>query len=89
MDREEIGWEGLDLTDLYPVKDKWRAVVNAVMNLRFPEIWGNLTVGGTVSFARTALLCLLLKPACVIMKLVLSYHDKQERARAMVQAVSR
>jgi hypothetical protein len=59
MDREEIGWEDLDLIDLYPVKDKWRAVVNTVMNLWFPEIWGNLTLGGTVSFARTSLLCFL------------------------------
>jgi hypothetical protein len=62
MDREEIGWEGLDLIELYPVKDKWRAVVNTVMNLRFPEIWGNLTVRRTVGVARTALLsCIVLK----------------------------
>ena len=60
MDREEIGWEGLDLIYLYPVKDKWRAVVNTVMNLRFPEIWRNLTVRGTVGVARTALLNFLL-----------------------------
>jgi len=25
MDREEIRWEALDLIDLYPVKDNWRA----------------------------------------------------------------
>ena len=54
MDHEEIGWEDLGLIDLHPAKDKWRAVVNTVMNPRFPEIWGNLTVGGTVSFVRTA-----------------------------------
>jgi hypothetical protein len=48
VEREEIGCEGLDLIDLYPVKEKWRAVVNTVMNLLFPEIWGNLTVWGTV-----------------------------------------
>jgi hypothetical protein len=42
MDREETGWDGLDLIDLYPVKDKWRVFVDTVMNLRFPEMWGNL-----------------------------------------------
>ena len=71
------------MRDLYPVEDKWRTVVNTVMNLRFPEIWGNLTVG----FAITAPLgYILLKQACVIMRLVLSLHNNQHRARAMVQA---
>jgi hypothetical protein len=36
MDLAEIGWGGVDLIGLAPGKDKNRAVVNAVMNLRFP-----------------------------------------------------
>jgi len=60
MDREEIEWKGLDLIDLYPLKDKWLAVVNTAMNLRFPEIWGNFTVRGTVGVARTAVLSYIL-----------------------------
>jgi hypothetical protein len=30
----EIGWDGVDWTDLAQNRDKWRAFVNAVMNLR-------------------------------------------------------
>ena len=36
MSAKEIGQEGLDSTDLVQDRDKWRAVVNAVMNVRFP-----------------------------------------------------
>jgi hypothetical protein len=34
MDLEEIGWGGLELILLAQDSDRWRAVVNAVMNLR-------------------------------------------------------
>jgi hypothetical protein len=34
MDILEIGWGGVDLIDLAQDRDKWRALVNAVMNLR-------------------------------------------------------
>jgi hypothetical protein len=36
MDLGEIGWGGVDWTDLAQGRDKWRALVNAVMNLRVP-----------------------------------------------------
>jgi hypothetical protein len=36
MDLLEIGWGGLDWIGLAQDKDKWRAPVNAVMNLRVP-----------------------------------------------------
>jgi hypothetical protein len=36
MGVKEIGQEGVDSTDLVQDRDKWRAVVNAVMNIRFP-----------------------------------------------------
>jgi hypothetical protein len=32
----EIGWDGIDLIDLAQDRDKWRALVNTVMNLRVP-----------------------------------------------------
>jgi hypothetical protein len=32
----EIGWGSVDWTGLTLDRDKWRALVNAVMNLRFP-----------------------------------------------------
>jgi hypothetical protein len=36
MDREEIGWDGMDWVDLAEDRDEWRALVNTVMNLRVP-----------------------------------------------------
>jgi hypothetical protein len=34
MDREEIGWGGVEWIHLAEGRDRWRALVNAVMNLR-------------------------------------------------------
>jgi hypothetical protein len=36
MDLGEIGWGDLDLIGLTQDRDKWGALVNAVMNLRVP-----------------------------------------------------
>jgi hypothetical protein len=36
MDLREIGWGGMDWIDLVQDKDKWRALVDTVMNLRVP-----------------------------------------------------
>ena len=33
---QEVEWAVMDWTDLFQAKDTWRAVLNAVMNLRFP-----------------------------------------------------
>jgi hypothetical protein len=32
----QIGWDGMDWTDLAQDKDHWTAIVNTIMNLRVP-----------------------------------------------------
>jgi hypothetical protein len=36
MDLGEIGWGGMDWTDLAQNSDQWRALLNTVMNLWVP-----------------------------------------------------
>jgi hypothetical protein len=36
IDLREIGWDGVDWIDLPQDWDKWRALVNTVMNLLVP-----------------------------------------------------
>jgi hypothetical protein len=36
MDLQEVGWEGVDWIDMAQDRDRWRALVNAVMNLWVP-----------------------------------------------------
>jgi hypothetical protein len=36
MDHREIGWGGMDLIDLGQDRDRWKTLVNTVMNLLLP-----------------------------------------------------
>jgi hypothetical protein len=36
MDLREVGWDGVDWIEVAQDRDKWRALVNTVMNLRVP-----------------------------------------------------
>jgi hypothetical protein len=41
MDLREIGLKGVDWIHLAQDRDRWRAVVNTVMNLRVPQMADN------------------------------------------------
>jgi hypothetical protein len=42
MDLQQVRSEGMDWIEVAEVRDIWRALVNAVMNLRVPYIAGNI-----------------------------------------------
>jgi hypothetical protein len=57
IDLREVGLRGMEWIDLAQERDRRRAVVNAVMNLRFPQNAGNFwTIRGPVSFSGRQLL---------------------------------
>jgi hypothetical protein len=55
MDLREVGRDGRDWIDLAQDLDRWRAYVNAVMNLRVPKKAGKFSSSCTIgSFSRRA-----------------------------------
>jgi hypothetical protein len=57
MDLQEVGFEGVDWIELSQDRDRWRTLLTAVMNLRFPQNTGNfLTSRKPVGFSRRTML---------------------------------
>jgi hypothetical protein len=49
MDLREVGWDGRDWIDLAQDRDRWRAHVNAVMNLRVLKMLGSSRVAAQLA----------------------------------------
>jgi hypothetical protein len=41
MDLQEVGWGGMDWIDMAQDRNRWRALVSAVMKLRVPQNAGD------------------------------------------------
>jgi hypothetical protein len=48
MDLREVGWDGRDWIDLAQDGDRWRAYMNAVMNLWVPKNAGKFSSSCTI-----------------------------------------
>jgi hypothetical protein len=55
MALEEVGWGDMDWIGLAQDRNRWRALVNSVLNLRVPQNAGKLSSGlTTVGFSSSA-----------------------------------
>jgi hypothetical protein len=55
MDLGEVRWGDVDRIGLAQDRNRWRAVVNSVLNLRFHEMLGNYRVASRVVLSSTEL----------------------------------
>jgi len=67
MDLHDVGWGSMGWTDLAQERGRWRANVNAVVNIRVPQNpWNFLTSCESLSFSRMTVLYGVLKDHLII-----------------------
>ena len=76
-DFQKLGYVGTDWIELAQHRDRWRALVNAVMNLRVPQNAGNFRK--PVNFSRRTLLHGVSISAIPVLELTLFTHTHKKK----------
>jgi hypothetical protein len=81
MDLGEVGWGDVDWIGMAQDRNRWRAVVNSVLNLRVHKMLGNYRVPSRVVLSSTELVSVYVKHCpCMIEMLLIRFSKCSEVA---------